>query len=240
MSILNELMADVAALFVPPRCPVCGEPLLMGERAVCSFCRATAPLTGFWREADNPVASKFWGLVPVYRASGFLYYLHGSGWRQLIHGFKYRGAWRTARAMGEWYGRCLAESGLYDDVDVVVPLPLHPLKRCRRGYNQSEYIAEGIAAQLGVEVDRRSVRRKRNTASQALKPRRERARNVEDAFAVRHPDRLEGRHVLLVDDVMTTGSTLAACASAILQAAPGCRVSVAALAVSRRELGVKA
>lgn len=104
---------------------------------------------------------------------------------------------------------------------------------------QSEYIAEGIAAQLGVEVDRRSVRRVRNTASQALKPRRERAGNVEDAFAVRRPERLAGRHVLLVDDVMTTGSTLLSCASAILRDAPGCRISIAALAVSQRELGVK-
>ena len=124
-------------------------------------------------------------------------------------------------------------------MEVVVPLPLHPFKRCRRGYNQSEYIAEGIAAQLGVEVDRRSVRRVRNTASQALKPRRERAGNVEDAFAVCRPERLAGRHVLLVDDVMTTGSTLLSCASAILRDAPGCRISIAALAVSQRELGVK-
>lgn len=108
--------------------------------------------------------------------------------------------------MGEWYGRCLKESGLYDGVEVVVPLPLHPVKRCRRGYNQSEYIAEGIASQLGAEVDRRSVRRKRNTESQALKPRRERARNVDEAFAVRRPERLEGRHVLLVDDVFTTAA----------------------------------
>ena len=116
---------------------------------------------------------------------------------------------------------------------------LHPFKRCRRGYNQSEYIAEGIAAQLGVEVDRRSVRRTRNTASQALKPRRERAGNVEGAFSVRRPERLAGRHVLLVDDVMTTGATLLSCASAILRDAPGCRISIAALAVSQRELGVK-
>lgn len=239
MSILSELAHDVASLLFPSRCAVCGEPLAHGERSVCTLCRVTAPLTGYWREADNPVVRKCWGMLPVEQASGFLFFIPSSGWRRLIHGFKYRGAWRTARAMGEWYGRCLAESGLYDDVDAVVPLPLHPLKRCRRGYNQSEYIAEGIAAQLGVGVDRRSVRRKRNTAAQALKPRRERARNVEDAFAVRHPDRLEGRHVLLVDDVMTTGSTLAACAAAILQAVPGCRVSVAALAVSRRELGIK-
>ena len=178
-------------------------------------------------------------MVPVCQASGFLFFVRASGWRRLIHGFKYRGAWRTAREMGAWYGRYLRESGLYDDVEVVVPLPLHPFKRCRRGYNQSEYIAEGIAAQLGVEVDRRSVSRVRNTASQALKPRRERAGNVEDAFAVRRPERLAGRHVLLVDDVMTTGSTLLSCASAILRDAPGCRISIAALAVSQRELGVK-
>ena len=239
MLILNDLVRDVASLLFPPRCAVCGEPLARGERTVCTLCRVTAPLTGYWREADNPVFRKCWGLVPVERASGFLFFVRGSGWRRLIHAFKYRGAWRAAREMGAWYGRCLKESGLYDGVEVVVPLPLHPVKRCRRGYNQSEYIAEGIASQLGAEVDRRSVRRKRNTESQALKPRRERARNVDEAFAVRRPERLEGRHVLLVDDVFTTGSTMLSCAGEMLRAAPGCRISIAALAVSRRELGVR-
>ena len=239
MSILSELLRDVSSLFFPARCAVCGEPLAAGERMLCTYCRATAPLTGYWREADNPVVRKCWGMVPVVQASGFLFFVHGSGWRQLIHGFKYRGSWRTAREMGEWYGRYLSESGLYADVECVVPLPLHPFKRCRRGYNQSEYIAEGIAAQLGVPVERRSVYRRRNTAIQARKSHRERAGNVEGAFAVRHPERLAGRHVLLVDDVMTTGSTLLSCAGEILRAVPDCRISLAALAVSRRELGVK-
>ena len=179
MSILSSLLRDVAALFFPPRCPVCGRMLAQGEHTVCTLCRATAPLTGFWRQADNPVLGRCRDMLPVERASGLLYYVHGSGWRELIRGFKYRGAWRTARAMGEWYGRCLKESGLYDD------------------------------------------------------------RNVEDAFAVGRPGRLAGRHVLLVDDVFTTGSTMLSCAGEILRSAPGCRISIAALAVSRHALGEK-
>lgn len=239
MSILSDLLRDAASLVLPRTCPVCGAPLKPGERDFCTLCRLTAPLTGYWGEADNPVLRKFWGHVPVVRASGFLFYVHGSGWRRMIHGFKYRGAWRPARMMGEWYGGCLAESGLYGDIDTVVPLPLHPFKYVRRGYNQSEYIAEGIAGRLGVGVDRSSVCRSRNTASQALRSRQERADNVEGAFAVRRPERLAGRHLLLVDDVLTTGSTLTACAQAVVQAVPDCRISIAALAVSRRELGVK-
>lgn len=100
MSILSDFVHDIASLLFSARCAVCGEPLARGERTVCTFCRATAPLTGYWDEADNPVARKCWGLVPVERASGFLFFVHASGWRRLIHGFKYRGAWRTAREMG--------------------------------------------------------------------------------------------------------------------------------------------
>ena len=137
MSILNDLLSDLAALLFPPHCAVCGHPLAPGERTVCTLCRATAPLTGYWREADNPVLRRCRDLLPVERASALLFFVHGSGWRRLIHGFKYRGAWRTARAMGEWYGDRLRAGGLHDDVDLVIPVPLHPLKRCRRGYNQS-------------------------------------------------------------------------------------------------------
>ncbi len=237
MSILSDLRRDLVALLFPPLCPACGRPLVPGEEFVCTYCRVSAPLTEYWNRADNPVFRKFWGLVPVERAAAFLFYVRDSEWRHLIHGFKYRGAWRAARSAGSWFGRYLADSGLYATVDLVVPLPLHPLKFLRRGYNQTEYISEGIAAQLGVDLDRASVVRSRNTASQALRPHRERAANVEGAFAVRRPERLAGKHILLVDDVMTTGSTLVACIEAILGAVPDCRVSVAALAVSRYELG---
>ena len=238
-SSIIDALRNVASLFWVKRCRVCHEALLEGEEEVCTLCRAVAPLTGYWAEADNPVLEKCRNFEPIYRASAMLFFVHKSGWRDLIHGFKYRGAWHSAVMMGRWYGRLLKQSGLYDDVDCVVPLPLHPWKRCLRGYNQSEYIAEGIAQELGVEVDRRSVSRHRYTSSQARKSRRERAGNVEGAFVVRHPECLAGCHVLLVDDVMTTGSTLMACAGEMLARIEGVKISIAALAVSRHELGLK-
>lgn len=239
MSTRFDWLHSLSRLLFHERCAVCGHELSVGERTICTLCRATAPLTGYWMQTANPVWERCRDLLPIHRASGFLFFRQGSGWQRMIHGFKYRGAWRTARMMGQWYGRELRTSELYDDVDAVVPLPLHPFKQLRRGYNQSEYLAEGIASQLGVPVDCASVYRCRNTAEQALQSRRERAGNVEGAFAVRRPERLAGRHILLVDDVMTTGSTLLSCAEAILQAAPDCRISIAALAVVHHELGEK-
>lgn len=239
MSILSDLLGDLRALFFPPLCPVCGERMERGEQCVCTLCRAAAPLTGFWTERDNPVVRKFWGQLPVEQASAFLFYTRGSRWRRLIHDFKYHGMWRRAYEMGCWYGRCLRESGLYDDIDTVVPLPLHTLRLCRRGYNQSELIARGIAEQLDAALDTRSVRRRRNTSSQARTPKYDRGRNVAGAFSVRRPERLAGRHLLLVDDVLTTGHTMTACAEAILGAAPGCRISIAALASPPGELGLR-
>lgn len=235
MSILSKIGADLGALFFPPVCPVCGEVMGEGARSVCTRCRSRAPLTGFWHEADNPVVRKFWGVLPVHHASAFLFYTEGSGWRRLIHAFKYRGAWRLARDMGAWYGSYLADSGWYADVDVVLPVPLHPFKRIGRGYNQAEYLAEGIAGALGIDVARRGVVRLRNNPSQALGPKSGRWENVRNLFAVRRPELFAGRHVLLVDDVLTTGATVASCAEALLRAVPDCRISVAALAFPPHE-----
>ncbi len=234
---LGRLLAEVGELFFPPACAVCGEPLTDHEELLCTLCRITAPLTGYEQEALNPVLAKFDGLVPVERASAMLFFQQQSGWQRLIHDFKYHQAWRIARQMGIWYGNRLRQSGLYDDIDLVVPMPLHPLKQLRRGYNQSSYLAEGIASVMGLRVARRAVRRRRNTSSQAQTPIRQRASNVEDAFSVRTPRLLQGKHLLLVDDVLTTGSTMISLIEAIRQAVPDCRISVAVLAAPRAPLG---
>lgn len=235
---LKRAVSDLASLVFPDVCPVCGSMMSDGERFVCTACRYRIPLTGFCREADNPMWRKFWGLVPVERAAALYWFIDGSDWRRLIHDFKYGGRWILAVRIGRWLGAELAAGGLYGDVDVVVPVPLHWRKRISRGYNQSEYIAEGVAHSLGVPCDFRSVRRRVNNPSQTQQRHGDRWGNVDGIFAVRHPQRLRGKHVLLVDDVFTTGATVISCAETIFAACGGdVRVSVATVAASRRELG---
>ncbi|MEG0789260.1 MAG: phosphoribosyltransferase family protein [Alistipes sp.] len=238
MSILSNLFADLRALFFPPLCPVCGQVKGEGGGSICTHCRTEVPLTGFWCELDNPLSQRLWGMIPVVRASAFIYYVRGSGWRRLIHSFKYRGAWRLAREMGCWYGSYLKDSEQYEDIDLIVPIPLHLFRLLHRGYNQSDYIAQGIASQLGVRVETHAVVRHRNNPSQAHSRRSDRWNNVNNLFAVRKPEHLAGKHILLVDDVCTTSATLVSCAEEILRAVPDCRISVAVLAVSQRELGI--
>ena len=137
--------------------------------------------------------------------------------------------------MGEWLGEELLDSGNFDDIDLIVPIPLHYRRRLRRGYNQSEQLALGVGRKIGVECDFRSVRRRHYNDSQTSKSRSERWDNVEEIFDVRRAERLRGKHILLLDDVLTTGATMASCASAIVKACEGnVRISIASLSVSRR------
>lgn len=229
-------LKDLLLLFLPPRCPVCGAVLGEGERTICNTCRWEAPLTGFTAKISNPVVEKFWGIVPIEQGCSFLYFVSDSGWRKLVHDFKYKGMWRIAFEMGQWFGGELSRGGLYDSVDIVIPIPLHPMKTMQRGYNQSEYIARGIADTMSVDIDSRSVIRRVNTLSQALRPHRERWKNVENIFSVRTPEKLAGKHILLVDDVFTTGATITSCAEAIYQSVPNVRISIATLSVANDSL----
>lgn len=233
---LNNILYDLRRLVAPRTCPICGATLPNDEAVVCTMCEATAPLTYLWEQAENAMSERFWGLLPVERASAFVWYVEGSPWRDAVHSFKYGGVWRSAYNLGRWYGAVMQQAGHYADVDVVVPVPLHWLRRLNRGYNQSEHLAEGIARQMGLEVDSRSVVRHRYNPSQTRQLHSERWDNVEGIFRVRHPERLAGRHILLVDDVFTTGATIMSLGETILATVPDVRLSVAVLATTRRSL----
>lgn len=239
MPILDQILRDAASLLLPHTCPICGNRLHEGQNVVCTMCEATAPLTRLWEQAENPMLERFGGLLPVERASALMWYVEGSEWRDAVHSFKYGGRWITAYDLGRWYGELMRTSGLYEGVDLVIPVPLHWSRRLWRSYNQSEYLAEGIARQMGLKVDRRSVRRHRYNRSQTSRHHSERWDNVEGIFSVRHAAPLRGKHLLLVDDLFTTGATMMSLGESILSAVPDARLSVAVLATTRRSLGLE-
>lgn len=239
MSIVGNIVRDVVSTLFPSCCIICGRHVAPSVYNICPFCRYEAPLTNFWKQSDNPVKSRFDGIVPIVEGSSFIFFNHQSPWQRSIHSFKYGGKWLYAYNLGLWYGAELKASGLYDDIDVIVPVPLHPFKILNRGYNQSTYLAEGIAKQLGKPVDNRSVRRLRNNPAQARKKSHDRWLNTEHLFGVRHPERLKSKHILIVDDVLTTGATISSCIAAIQESVPDCRISIATLAVSRSILLIR-
>lgn len=218
-------------LFFPPECPVCGGAMADGETVMCTACRLGMPLTYMWREMDNFMARRLWGRFPFIHASAFLFFRKGSGYQGMVHRIKYYGDKRLGYHLGLWYGQMMADGSAYSAVDMVIPVPLHPSKMRKRGYNQSEYIARGIAESIGSRVETRALVRSRRTETQAQKQFLERNHNVDGAFEVVRPELLVGKSVIIVDDVMTTGATIEASALAIVRAVPDCRISVCALAV---------
>ena len=242
MLILNKLhraAGDLLALIFPPTCPVCNATLSEGEQVICNRCRVAMPMTGYIGRIDNAMERRLWGLVPFVQASALYFYIEGSPYRRIIHAFKYGSKWRLARDMGEWLGGEMARSHAFESVDVIVPVPLHPLRRMWRGYNQSEYIARGIAAELGVKMDSRTLYRRHYNQSQTTKHSAERWKNVEGIFHLRGSEKFADKHILLVDDVFTSGATIISAAQTILATSPSCRISVATLATTRHGLGVK-
>lgn len=227
------MLEDVLSIFIPHRCAVCDDLLSDHERFVCTGCRFDAPLTGFCYDELNPMVERLQSLLPVRRASALLWFTEDSVWQRMIHRFKYNQEWTFARRYGEWLGSSLVDSGLYADVDVVVPVPLHLRRMLKRGYNQSDMLAFGVGKALGVKVERFNVVRIVDNPSQTQLSSADRWNNVDGIFSVRHPEKLAGKHILLIDDVFTTGATLAECGITILKNVPDVTLSVATLATTR-------
>ena len=229
MGIVKSLFTGIAHLFYPRICAVCNTDLIEAERVICLSCLYQMPLTRFWTETDNPVAQTFWGRVEVENACAYFFFAKGSKYRPLLHQLKYKGKREIGVELGLVFGQVLAKSDLYKGIDYVVPVPLHPKKLRIRGYNQAEAIAEGLAKSMDSKLSTKHLVRKEFTQTQTRKSRAERVKNVAEAFGLNCSGELKGKHLLLVDDVITTGATLEACAARLLTI-EGCRVSVAALA----------
>lgn len=223
---------DIVNLFFPNVCLACGETLNRQERIICLSCQLKLPETGFHLHEENPVSRVFWGRVNLNAATSFLFFNKGGNVQKLIHSLKYRNRKEVGIYLGELFGRSLIQSPLYEHIDFVVPVPLHPKKYRKRGFNQSEMIASGIAKSMKTNTDFSNLQRIVNTDSQTRKSRYNRWENVKGVFAIKAPEHFEEKHILLVDDVLTTGATLEACASTLLEI-NNTKVSVATIAYAQ-------
>ena len=231
MKKISRTYKDLLELFYPSLCITCGERLVLHEQYNCVKCWLDLPVTNFHLNSENNVARLFWGRVNIENATSYFFYRKGSRYQKLIHFIKYRGLKELGYEAGIHFGNLLSVSENYKSVEMVVPVPLHPKKEKKRGFNQSEWIARGIAVRYNLSVIAGNLYRTEFNPTQTKKDRYGRWQNVEGIFKVFDPGLFEGKHILLVDDVITTGSTLEACASALLKL-QGTKVSIASLAVS--------
>ena len=227
----TKLITDFFSLFFPDLCNSCLAPMQNGEQVICTYCLFYLPRTGYHLRSDNPVLRLFRGRVEIEAAAAYYVFQKGGGVQQLLHRLKYSGKTEVGIELGKMYGTDLKRSALFSNVDLIIPVPLHSRKLKERGYNQSEYFAIGLARSMHTVVDADSLIRVSPTETQTRKSRFSRWKNVGNVFRLVNPQNLEDRHILLVDDVITTGATIEACALA-LQGAKNIRVSIAAIAIA--------
>ena len=239
-SSIGRLCTALLDLMLPRMCVVCGRPLILSEKHICAQCLSDMPLTRNWNFRENEMAERFNALIeeslaypaePYSYASALIFYSPNEAYRNIPRNLKYNGHLAEGRFFASMLGRALASSPLFADVDCVIPVPLHRSRRRLRGYNQAEIIAREVASSLSASLRCDILIRSRRTRTQTELNVEEKKKNVAGAFCVKYmPDAV--KHILLVDDVFTTGSTLNACRLALRQAGVGCdvRISVAALA----------
>ena len=228
---MRQVLTSLLQVLFPSTCAACGRVLAAGERQICMHCLSELDETGLAEESDNAVERKLAGRIHLQAAMSLYRFHHDSTVQRVVHAMKYHGNGRLCLMMGRQLGLALAGSGRFDDTDLLVPVPLHWRRRLARGYNQSELICRGIAEVFPRPIESAAVVRQRYTRKQSRQSGLRRADNVAGAFSVRHPERLAGHHVLLVDDVLTTGATLCACAEPML-VVDGLRLSVATLTIA--------
>lgn len=229
MNLLTRISNDVLNLIYPSLCEACGSELVATESCICTSCWMSFPQTNFHLHEGNPVELRFAGRFHLQHAASFYYFNKDSRIQDALHSLKYRRKVNVGIELGKRYAHVLPESKWIHDVDVMIPIPLAEKKLLVRGYNQAELITQGIHQVIPIPMDTQSLIRKKNTLSQTRMHVSERIENMKDAFEVLNPSSLTNKHVLLVDDVITTGSTFESCARELLKL-NNTRVSILSIA----------
>ncbi|SHM41543.1 ComF family protein [Chitinophaga sp. CF418] len=225
---MKNLLASLLDLLYPHTCDGCGIDLTHTEKVLCLRCQRRLPLTGYQHLPDNPVEKIFWGRVNIRHAMAAYYYRKSSLLQQLIYQFKYNQREDIATHLGQQMGNILLQSRWLYEINSIIPVPIHPTKLQQRGYNQAILLANGIATVTGKPVMEEILFRNNYSPSQTNKGRLLRWQNVSGVFSIRPGNYLKDQHILLIDDVLTTGATLEACSNLLVGA--GAVVSICTLA----------
>jgi ComF family protein len=220
---------DMIRLLYPVMCASCKASLYRHEKHICNHCLVSLPASNFHKEPGNPVEKLFWGRSHIEAAAAFLYFNKGNKVQAILHEIKYNHRPEVGYFLGMLYGNELTKSDVFSTCEAIIPVPLHFAKLNRRGYNQSAEFGRGLEKSMKIPMLEKSLIRKKDTETQTKKARFERWENVGSIFQINQPKELENKHILLVDDVITTGATIEACANELLNL-PGVRVSVVAIA----------
>ena len=229
----KEIKESILHVVFPHTCDGCGSDLLNIESRLCIRCLASLPETNFEQHAGNPVEKLFWGRMPLINAAARFYFTKESLMQHLMHQFKYKGNKELGLQLGRMIGNNLKSSDRFADIDALIPLPLFPSKEKKRGFNQATILCDGIAEILDLPVLTNAITRPQHTETQTKKGRIERWKNIEGKFQLINPQAIQNKHLLLVDDVVTTGATLEACGNELLFG-ENVKLSVATLCVASR------
>lgn len=234
VNVLRRTFKLLIDFFLPRRCVVCNSRLHEGEQIVCSRCLIENAMNGVFDDSnDNAMLRGVLGCGEIVRANALFHFHPKSEMARLIYKMKYQGRWGIGIYMGRHAAKVFQPQGFFDGVDVVIPVPLTRKRRRQRGYNQSEMIAEGLSDMTGIAIDKKSLKRRHFTESQAHMGKDQRQENVADAFVVEDASKLDNKHILLIDDIFTTGATLSACIREISSKAVGTRLSILTLGLTK-------
>ncbi|MEY8849937.1 ComF family protein [Psychroserpens sp. XS_ASV72] len=225
------MIINLLNLFFPKVCLSCQNYLTDNEVHICTSCRHQLPLTNFHFDNENAVHKMMYGRVKLEQATALLHFSKKGRVQRLMHNLKYKGQEVVGQVLGEWLGEELQASEQYKSVDVVVPVPIHPSKLRKRGYNQVAKFGKALAQALNAEYVDSVLLKSKSTATQVFKDRLTRSATVEEGFSLFKPEIIKGKHILLVDDIITTGSTLEACSQALLKA-KDVKLSIATMAIT--------
>lgn len=219
-------------LFYPELCSICKSQLVKGEKAICISCISDLPITNFCNLTNNTVETSFYGRIPIEEATALFYFFKKGSIQELIHNLKYRNQQQVGTVLGEWLGDDLLQSNRFKNLDFIVPVPLHQKKMKKRGYNQVTTFGQSLSKKLNVPYNDTILKRITSTKTQTKRLRFDRWKNVQELFVVEQPEFVENKHILLIDDIITTGATLEACCKAF-ENSKNIKISIACMAYTK-------